>query len=272
MPTLNAERFIGQALSSIAVQKLTNVEVVISDGGSTDATLRVAQTFSSELTIRIVPGVDDGQTDGLNRALEHARGSIFGWMNANDEYCPQSLSALVERMERNSRILLAYGHHEQIDESGANLSWHPALPPWAWVHRHEGFVMNAQSMLWHRGLQDRIGHFDNELRLTMDYDLILRLLDATGAREAVRVDVTVGRFRRHEGQKTSEGSSALVLEEHLQIQINSGRSSARHRTVLLPLWFAGRLVRLWTIVRYQGIRRTTEKLLDGPRLLPRRGL
>jgi glycosyltransferase involved in cell wall biosynthesis len=179
----------------------------MSDGGSSDDTLSRARAFAatSGLNLGLFPGSDTGQSNGLNRALEASRGDIIGWMNASDAYCDGSLRPLVDLLETNRRVLLAYGHFETIDESGERIAWAPALPPWAWVNRHESFVTNAQAMLWRRELQGRIGLFDESLHRTMDYDLIQRLLDATRRGEAKRVNVTVGRFRRHEGQKTSPG-------------------------------------------------------------------
>jgi glycosyltransferase involved in cell wall biosynthesis len=270
MPTFNASQFIEDSLRSIACQGIERLEVVISDGGSTDDTLDRARTVASEhgLLLRVLPGADTGQSHGLNRALAASQGDILGWMNASDEYRNGSLIPLIESLRANDRVLLAYGHHEVIDEAGNPTAWAPALPPWAWVHRHESFVMNAQSMLWRRELQNRVGGFDEALHRTMDYDLIQRFLDATGPGEARRLDVTVGRFRHHEGQKTSNGPGSVVFDEHMAIQKKLGRRSARHTRSLLPFWLAGRLVRLATVIRFEGFAGLRRVVTGRPRVVP----
>jgi glycosyltransferase involved in cell wall biosynthesis len=270
MPTFNASGFIEDSLRSIARQGIARLAVVISDGGSSDDTLDRAQAFAAthNLSVRVVPGSDSGQSHGLNRALEASQGDIIGWMNASDEYCDDSLRPLVELLVADRRVLLSYGHHEAIDEDGLRLAWIPALPPWAWVHRHESFVMNAQAMLWRRELQDRVGEFDETLHWTMDYDLMQRFLDATHRGEAKRVDITVGRFRRHTGQKTRPGLGKVVFDEHDAIQAKLGRRTARHELRLLPLWLAGRLVRLVTVLRFEGFGGLRRVLLARPRVVP----
>lgn len=270
MPTLNASGYIEGSLESILAQGLTSIEVVISDGGSSDDTLQKARAFGEAhgLEVRIIPGSDTGQSHGLNRCLSVSRGRILGWLNASDEYRPGSLRGLVEALETDDRLVLAYGHFEAIDEAGQQLSWTPALPPWSWVHRHESFVTNAQAMLWKRELQERIGDFDEDLHRTMDYDLIQRFLDAMRRGEARRLDVTVGRFRRHEGQKTRPGGEGVVFDEHAAIQAKLGRRTARFERALIPLWLAGRLVRLATVLRYEGPRAVVRVLRARPRVFP----
>jgi glycosyltransferase involved in cell wall biosynthesis len=271
MPTLNASQYVEDSLKSIACQGIERLEVVISDGGSSDDTLEKVQSFAMEsgLHVRILPGSDSGQSDGLNRALVASEGEIIGWLNASDEYCAGSLKTLVELLLQDERLLLVYGHHESIDEEGHQISWTPALPPWAWVHRHESFVMNAQSMLWRPELHRRAGRFDVCLDFTMDYDLMLRFLDVVGRGEAKRCDITVGRFRRHEGQKTSpETVIDVVALEHQWIENKLTKRSARSTAFLLPFWLAGRIVRLLSVLQFEGLVGVRRVLESGPRITP----
>ncbi|MEY2990423.1 MAG: hypothetical protein RLZZ163_1339 [Actinomycetota bacterium] len=272
MPTLNAAEFIEAALGSIANQGLGAVEVVMSDGGSADGTLARAAAFGErhDLEVRILPGVDTGQSEGLNRALAAARGELIAWLNANDEFAHGSLPPLVQRLVTEPRLSLVYGHHEQIDEAGRTLRWTAALPPRAWILRHESFVMNAQSMVWRRSLHERVGGFDTSLTLTMDYDLMLRFLDALDRSEVRRLDVTVGRFRRHAQQKTQSTEDAEARREHRSIQQKLGRRSGRDHWAHLPYWWAGRTIRLWSELRFGGPRHAIGLLRLGPALLPPR--
>jgi glycosyltransferase involved in cell wall biosynthesis len=271
LPVRDAADFLPAALGSIRRQGLDRLEVVVSDGGSTDGTLEVLAAHAGGLDIRILPGMDQGQSHGLNRALAAARGEVVGWLNGDDEYAPGSLRPLLEVLASRPDRMLAYGDHEHIDADGAVLARYPALPPWAWLMRHEGFVMNAQSALWRRSVHDRIGGFDERLHRTMDYDLLLRMLDGLARHEVSRVPGVVGRFRRHPGQKTWPGAGGEVRTEHRLIQATSGRPSARDQRRLLPLWLAARAVRAAVYVRRDGLGRLRAELAARPAVLPLRG-
>jgi glycosyltransferase involved in cell wall biosynthesis len=269
LPLRDAAPFLPAALASLRAQDIPELEVIVSDGGSTDGTLEVLAAHAGGLSVRVLPESDRGQSHGLNRAFAAARGEVIGWLNGDDEYAPGALRCLLDALTGDPRRLLAYGDHEHIDEHGRRLERYPALPPWAWVMRHEGFVLNAQSALWRRTLHDRIGGFDECLHRTMDYDLLLRMLDGLSRREIVRVPGVVGRFRRHPAQKTWPGAGSAVREEHRQIQDKLGRRSARDHRHLLPLWLAARGVRAWTYLRREGVLRLLHEVCSRPSVIPR---
>jgi glycosyltransferase involved in cell wall biosynthesis len=259
MPTLNAERFIEASLVSIFDQGVDGLEVVISDGGSTDRTLDIASGFASRGTVRILEGKDSGISHGLNRAFEAASGDYFGWMNANDAYAPGGLAAIVSLLRVSSWASIAYGCRERINERGDVIGWDPALPAWDWVQRFEGYVMTSQSMLWTRELHERVGAFDERFKYGMDGDFILRLLEATRPTEAVRIPTTVGYWRIHSGQLTGSASSKVLNYERQIRTEKSGRGTQSRRSAVLLglqhslLWFAGRIVRAITVLRRRGV-------------------
>ena len=53
--TYNGEKYIGEQIASILKQLNANDEVIISDDGSTDATLSIIKTFQDP-RIRVIPG------------------------------------------------------------------------------------------------------------------------------------------------------------------------------------------------------------------------
>ncbi len=89
IPTLNEERFLGNLLTQLK-QFDENVEIIISDGGSTDKTLEIAESFN----VKIVKG-RKGRGEQLNRGSKIAYGNIFVFQHA-DTLLPDNAFALIK--------------------------------------------------------------------------------------------------------------------------------------------------------------------------------
>ena len=89
IPTLNEERFLGNLLNQLK-QFDENVEIIISDGGSTDKTLEIAESFN----VKIVKG-RKGRGEQLNRGAKIANGNIFVFQHA-DTLLPDNAFELIK--------------------------------------------------------------------------------------------------------------------------------------------------------------------------------
>ncbi|MGB7433713.1 MAG: glycosyltransferase [Ahrensia sp.] len=93
--TLNAEAHLADALTSISdelqrcQQAGHSAEVLIADGGSSDATLDIAEGYSF---VTILPGTDTGLYNGFNRGVKAARGMAITFVNSDDELLPDALT------------------------------------------------------------------------------------------------------------------------------------------------------------------------------------
>jgi len=82
-PCLNAAPFLSEALESVVNQCVTGMEHMVLDGGSTDGTLDILNSFPG---LRVVNGPDRGSHDAMNKGVELAKGDIIGFLNADDTY------------------------------------------------------------------------------------------------------------------------------------------------------------------------------------------
>ena len=80
MPSLNQKNYIERAIQSILTQGRDDVEIVVTDGGSTDGTQTILKLYEEELggRFRWSSSPDQGPADAVNKALQKARGSIIG--------------------------------------------------------------------------------------------------------------------------------------------------------------------------------------------------
>ena len=84
MPCRNAGPYLQAAVLSVLSQKEC-FELLVADGGSSDGTLQSLEELSAtDPRLRIVSRSDAGPADALNKAFQAARGTLIGWLNADD--------------------------------------------------------------------------------------------------------------------------------------------------------------------------------------------
>lgn len=81
----NSEKTLGRTLDSVARQRYQNVEHILIDGGSTDASMSVAAKSGRHL-IKSLSEQDEGVYDAMNKGLSLASGDVVAFLNADDFY------------------------------------------------------------------------------------------------------------------------------------------------------------------------------------------
>jgi glycosyltransferase involved in cell wall biosynthesis len=174
LAALNSERTLAAAISSLQAQSCGDWELLLMDDGSSDLTLKIAQSFQ-DARIRIVAdGVHRGLPGQLNRAVKMARGKYLARMDADDIAYPNRFQKQVEFLENNPEIDLTAGWVTVFRSDGTLLGSRrpPALHdqicarPWrgipmahpTWMGRIEWFRANPYK-------EDQVRMEDRELLL-----------------------------------------------------------------------------------------------------------
>ena len=111
-PSLNQAAYIEEAILSVRKQDYPRIEHIVVDGGSTDGTLEILGRYR-HLLWSSEP--DEGQADALNKGFARARGTVLGWLNADDRYLPGAVSAAVAALAETGSALV-HGGWRQVDE------------------------------------------------------------------------------------------------------------------------------------------------------------
>lgn len=121
MPVYNGERFIREALDSILAQTFTDLEVVICDNASTDATEAICRAYAErDARIRYFRNERNmGASYNYNRVTELSRGKYIRHAAHDDVLAPTNIERCVEVLEADPGIALAYPQMSRIDEHGA---------------------------------------------------------------------------------------------------------------------------------------------------------
>ena len=97
IPAFNAERYIGQALESVASQTYQNWEILVTNDGGTDDTLRIVAEFAQKNS-QPVRVLEHEQNSGLsaarNTAMRAARGEYIAFLDADDFWLPDHLESV----------------------------------------------------------------------------------------------------------------------------------------------------------------------------------
>ena len=107
----NASNYISAAVKSLQSQTLQEIEIIIVDDGSTDATFDILSGISKRDSrvhlIRFL--VNQGQSSALNAGIIAAKGKYVAFMDADDIAFPYRLEHQVAAMEQDEQLLLVGG-------------------------------------------------------------------------------------------------------------------------------------------------------------------
>jgi glycosyltransferase involved in cell wall biosynthesis len=215
MPSYNQGIFIEKSILSILNQDYPNLELIIIDGGSIDNTIEIIKKYEDRIAYW-ASNKDNGQSDALNIGFSHAKGEIFGWLNSDDLYMPETFKLVVEAYDKNKELEIIYGDWLSIDENDKVIDLNHAFDFNVDHFKYESFHINAQSMFWKKKVHDNFSGFNLDLIYTMDYQMILEFGLFVNKKSYKRVNYPLGAFRRHKKQKT-QGFTVKMLNEHIQI-------------------------------------------------------
>lgn len=225
VPSLNQGVYIQQCLDSILCQQFTDLEVIIIDGGSTDATIEVLQRYSSEIG-HLVIEEDDGQADALRKGFALAEGDIQCYLNSDDYLLAGTLAFVHDYFTKHPNIDAIYSDRVFVDTNN-NIIGCWRLP------RHSRYLMERwdyipqETCFWRRALYDRTAGIDRNLQFAMDYDLFVQFM-RVGTIE--HVPEFLAAFRDHDQSKTHNLNETIGKTEVQSIKDKYGiRSRAFDR-------------------------------------------
>lgn len=95
MPIYNVERYIREALLSVADQTLRDIEILCINDGSTDDSRAIAAEFCKlDARFKLIDKPNSGYGASMNRGLAEAQGDYIAILEPDDIYEPTALEAL----------------------------------------------------------------------------------------------------------------------------------------------------------------------------------
>ena len=226
-PSYNQGEFIEETIRSVLLQGYPNLEYIIIDGGSSDATVETIQKYSSSLA-SWVSERDRGQTHAINTGFRRATGEILAWLNADDTYAAAAISTAVAAMSTDAGPAFVYADCQQIDEAGRPLVLYKGA-----CDGLESFLLfracvPQPTTFFRRSLLDEVGYLDESLEYAMDCEFFLRVAARHDLRYIPRV---LANYRVHSASKTSKAFLASSREHIAAVRNYWGLAGTlrRHR-------------------------------------------
>ncbi|MEG3843314.1 glycosyltransferase [Microcoleus sp. herbarium14] len=110
IPTYNGEAFIGEAIKSAIAQTYPNIELIVSDDGSTDRTIAIAQSFQSQTAadFRIILHRNYGLSQNWNFCISQAKGEYIKFLFQDDLLEPECIEKMVALAQQNPKIGMVF--------------------------------------------------------------------------------------------------------------------------------------------------------------------
>lgn len=117
LATFNGGKYLERQLNSVLAQNYPNLEVVVSDDGSTDTTWQMLEHYASrDRRIRLLPRHENlGVVQNFAQCFSACRGDLISPCDQDDVWHPDKTRRLVEAM---GDALLVYCNSQLVDGEG----------------------------------------------------------------------------------------------------------------------------------------------------------
>lgn len=181
VPTHNRKRLLVRALESVLDQTYSSVEVIVVDDASSDGTSDLVERYAERggAWRCLRHETPQGACAARNRGIREARGSLLTTLDDDDEWLPQRLERLVSAFDPSYAFVCSdYYVEGRQRRSLQQLPGVVTLGDMYYRNRVGNMVLVETAKV------RNVGGFDEELEARQDYDLWLRLLEASSSHRA----------------------------------------------------------------------------------------
>lgn len=192
IPAYNASNYLADAINSALTQTYKNIEIIVVNDGSKDngATRSVAESFGDK--IRYFEKENGGSSSALNYGIRQMKGEWFSWLSHDDRYYPKKIekeiSILRDVAINDDSCCAIFSGSDFINKDGKVFRT-PNIKSLCEIKKQvespnsnrrmiasfTKFIFNGCTCLLNRTLFEKIGFFDETLRLVNDADMWFRI-------------------------------------------------------------------------------------------------
>lgn len=188
IPTYNCALYIAETITSVLNQSFKDIELIVVDDGSTDATRDIVASFGQP--VRLVTQANAGVCVARNRGISEAAGKYICLMDHDDYWFPHKLARQVSILEQQPETGVVYssfilwhrdestGQFPSPDSFDLNTYLDDTVPEFSgWIY-HQFLIdcwMLTSTAMFRAEIFDQCGLFDESLPYSEDWDLWLRI-------------------------------------------------------------------------------------------------
>jgi len=218
IPVFNQRTFAEETVASVCEQKYGNLEIIVVDDGSTDATADLLESkFGSK--IKLIRRTNGGPSAASNTGILAASGSYIVLLGGDDLSTPDRVAHQIDILESTDNDII-FCKPDLIDGDGEPLP----INDFPIFHREvkertlfreltlHGNFFCAPSAAMRRNVVDRIGLFHPGLIQLQDYEYWLRAVGA--GLKLQRFDQVCVSYRRHVSNLSSSNRDLATDAEY----------------------------------------------------------
>lgn len=179
IPAYNAEKYISQTLDSVIAQTYTNIEIIVINDGSKDATEKLVKeyAFRDKRIVYLVQS-NKGPSAARNYGIQKSLGEYICLLDSDDIVVPNKVRDQVDFMFSHPECDFTYsGLYYFMDGTFHVYSHTMPTPQTSLVERtllEYGNFINPNTVLFKKELFDRYGGFDESLQGAEEFELWIR--------------------------------------------------------------------------------------------------
>jgi glycosyltransferase involved in cell wall biosynthesis len=171
----NGEKTLHDTINSVRMQSYDNIEHIIVDGGSSDATVTILRQYEHIIDYWISEQ-DAGIYDAMNKGIAKATGDIIGFLNADDLYnsndaVEKVVDAFLSKQYQAVFADLLYVNTHNLNHIVRKYSSKKFAPhrlAYGWMPAHPTLYLRKE-------IFEQYGVFKTDYQISGDYELVARL-------------------------------------------------------------------------------------------------
>lgn len=175
--TYNSAKTLEACMNSVLKQTYENIEYIIIDGNSTDATIDLIKLKSKHYAnLSWVSESDNGIYDALNKGIKMATGSVIGFVHSDDFLADSNIIAKIAAVFKSKDIDGVYGNLHYVKFNNVqNIVRNWKSQPFKRKLLNRGWMPAHPSLFIKSDIYKSKGSFNIDYRIAADYDFILRI-------------------------------------------------------------------------------------------------
>lgn len=157
--------WLNSCIASVADQEGVDVEHIIQDAGSSDLDL---PWIAAHPHVRLIPERDSGMYDAINRGMKKARSEILAHLNADEQYLPGALEAVMKCFRLDPDLDMVFADSVIIDTSGNFICCRKSLIPQRLTRFVDNPTITSSIFFRRRILKKHQLYFDTDWKVLGD--------------------------------------------------------------------------------------------------------
>ncbi|MFA0079697.1 glycosyltransferase family 2 protein [Vibrio artabrorum] len=213
--TYNSEKFISRCIDSVINQSYSNIEHIIIDGGSSDSTCSIIESYGDNISY-YVSEPDFGIYDAMNKGLSLARGSIIAILNSDDWYEDNAVELSAKLLNANQNIDYTYANINFVNGEVIKLK-KPTDKSSIESKVLQEMVIPHISLFIRSHVYKELGGFKTKYRIAGDHEFLVRMFSYGKKGEYINSVIA----NAEDGGVSAHGVDANI--ESLEIAISYGK-------------------------------------------------